>query len=113
MEVVGWDTQWWPVCHQSRRKFCSRPYGPCCNAIFRVNPSSKVHVGERSKAVEQASEALCYCLLWQVTGLSNSEEESTGRAALVPFLLEDKLKEVGFQRSTAQCIIWLFILRAL
>jgi hypothetical protein len=33
------------------------------------------------------------CLL-QVTGLSNSEEEATGRAALVPFLLEDKLTQV-------------------
>lgn len=39
--------------------------------------------------------------------MSNSEEESTGRAALVPFLLEDKLKEVGFQRS----INWLLTLR--
>ncbi|BDA41140.1 Glyoxalase 3 at C-terminar half [Coccomyxa sp. Obi] len=31
----------------------------------------------------------------QVTGLSNSEEDATGRATLVPFLLEDKLREVG------------------
>ncbi len=107
MEVIGLDAHWWRVCHQGRRKLCSRPYGPCCNAIFCVSPSSTVHAGKRSKAVEQASEALCYCLLWQVTGLSNSEEESTGRAALVPFLLEDKLKEVGFQRS----INWLLTLR--
>ncbi|CAL8466576.1 g6112 [Coccomyxa elongata] len=31
----------------------------------------------------------------QVTGLSNSEEDASGRATLVPFLLEDKLREVG------------------
>lgn len=35
----------------------------------------------------------------QVTGLSNSEEDSSGRATLVPFLLEDKLREVCLPRS--------------
>ena len=30
----------------------------------------------------------------QVTGISNSEEEAMGRADLVPFLLEDRIREV-------------------
>lgn len=32
--------------------------------------------------------------LMQVTGFSNTEEEATKRAALVPFLLEDGIREV-------------------
>jgi hypothetical protein len=45
------------------------------------------------------SKILCWCILanvpiMQVTGLSNSEEELAGRSALVPFLLEDKIREV-------------------
>ena len=30
----------------------------------------------------------------QVTGISDSEEEAMGRADLVPFLLEDRIREV-------------------
>ena len=32
--------------------------------------------------------------LMQVTGFSNTEEEAIKRAALVPFLLEDRIREV-------------------
>lgn len=35
---------------------------------------------------------LCYL---QVTGFSNSEEAAVGKVDVVPFLLEDKLKELG------------------
>lgn len=35
----------------------------------------------------------------QVTGFSNSEEEAVGKTAVVPFLLEDKLKELGGEYS--------------
>jgi hypothetical protein len=31
----------------------------------------------------------------KVAGFSNSEEEAAGKAKYVPFLLEDKLKELG------------------
>jgi putative intracellular protease/amidase len=31
----------------------------------------------------------------KVTGFSNSEEEAVGKTKYVPFLLEDKLKELG------------------
>lgn len=31
----------------------------------------------------------------KVTGFTNSEEEAVGKTAVVPFLLEDKLKEIG------------------
>lgn len=39
----------------------------------------------------------------RVTGFTNSEEEAVGKTKLVPFLLEDKLKELGglFERSDA------------
>lgn len=30
-----------------------------------------------------------------MTGFSNSEEEAVGKTDIVPFLLEDKLKELG------------------
>lgn len=33
-----------------------------------------------------------YC---QVTGFSNTEEEAVGKTSVVPWLLEDKLKELG------------------
>ena len=49
-----------------------------------------VHLVGQSK---QDIKRVWMCLL-QVTGLSNSEEEASGRAALVPFLLEDKLTQV-------------------
>ena len=35
----------------------------------------------------------------QVTGFSNTEEEAVGKTAAVPFLLEDKLKELGGEYS--------------
>lgn len=38
----------------------------------------------------------------QVTGFSNSEEEAVGKTAIVPFLLEDKLKELGGEYSKAE-----------
>ena len=46
----------------------------------------------------------------QVTGISNSEEEAMGRADLVPFLLEDRIREVRMQSlstysSTLSCIV--------
>lgn len=31
----------------------------------------------------------------QVTGFSNSEERAVGKTDMVPFLLEDKLRELG------------------
>ena len=40
--------------------------------------------------------AMLTTLLWrQVTGFSNTEEDAVGKAQYVPFLLEDKLKELG------------------
>ena len=41
----------------------------------------------------------------QVTGISNSEEEAMGRADLVPFLLEDRIREVHMHLSSAHDII--------
>ena len=40
----------------------------------------------------------------QVTGISNSEEEAMGRADLVPFLLEDRIREVCMHWSSAHDI---------
>jgi putative intracellular protease/amidase len=37
-----------------------------------------------------------------VTGFSNSEEEAVGKSSIVPFLLEDKLKELGGEYSKAE-----------
>ncbi|CUA75727.1 hypothetical protein RSOLAG22IIIB_06034 [Rhizoctonia solani] len=37
-----------------------------------------------------------------VTGLSNAEEEAIGATKLVPFLLEDRIKELGGKYSTAE-----------
>lgn len=34
-----------------------------------------------------------------MTGFSNTEEEAVGKTAAVPFLLEDKLKELGGEYS--------------
>ena len=36
----------------------------------------------------------------QVTGISNSEDEAMGRADLVPFLLEDRIREVRMHLSS-------------
>lgn len=38
----------------------------------------------------------------KVTGFSNSEEAAVGKTELVPFLLEDKLKELGGEYSKAE-----------
>ena len=40
------------------------------------------------------------CTALQVTAISDSEEEAMGRADLVPFLLEDRIREV---RPVCQC----------
>lgn len=37
----------------------------------------------------------------KVTGFTNSEEEAVGKTSVVPFLLEDKLKELGGEYSKA------------
>ncbi|NJR43543.1 MAG: hypothetical protein HC767_13725 [Akkermansiaceae bacterium] len=37
----------------------------------------------------------------QVTGFSNTEEAAVGKVEVVPFLLEDKLKELGGEYSKA------------
>lgn len=38
----------------------------------------------------------------KVTGFSNAEEEAVGKTAAMPFLLEDKLKELGGEYSKAE-----------
>ncbi|GMH43395.1 hypothetical protein BSKO_11317 [Bryopsis sp. KO-2023] len=38
----------------------------------------------------------------KVTGFSNSEEEAVGKTAAVPFLLEDRLKELGGSYSSVE-----------
>jgi hypothetical protein len=38
-----------------------------------------------------------------VTSFSNSEEKSVGKERLVPFLLEDKLKELGAHYNKVAC----------
>lgn len=38
----------------------------------------------------------------QVTGFSNTEEAAVGKTEVVPFLLEDKLVEIGGEYSKAE-----------
>lgn len=40
----------------------------------------------------------------QVTGFSNAEEEAVGKTAIVPFLLEDRLKELGGEYSKGEAL---------
>ena len=56
---------------------------------------------------QQKSISTLRCIVKQVTTISDSEEEAMGRTDLVPFLLEDRIREVhpatSFPMSSITC----------
>lgn len=79
----------WQDCahaHLSLRDATPTSHLACAGQPFAYNASFGIHNGVHAQA----------------TGFSNSEEDAIGRSALVPFLLEDRIKEVSC--SSIPCI---------